>query len=250
MSNLIRKATLLAVGALLLAGAAYAGAPSSAQSTKPVGIQLVGTNGAFSANSADPRGNATYVIKDAVPNVVPNAQVTINFSGCPQIRLCGNQSAGLTVNCTAKTVTGTTDGTGTIIFSIVGTVDQATYVANQNFPEPDPVVPVPGNQNYFGCATVTVTVPGFPAAVYPNLIASAYDQEVVNPGVGSGDLSLCITDINSGNYRERSDYDVSVAAGGAGALNSGDLSQMIATANGGGSSSSCVAGQTGTPCVP
>lgn len=248
MSNLIRKATLLAVGALLIAGAANAGAPSSAQSTKPVGIQLVGTNGAFGAAGPDPKGNATYVIKDAVPNVVPNAQVIINFSACPHVRLCSNQRADLTVDCVAKTVSGTTDGTGTIVFSIVGTVDQPGYAANANFPEPDPAPPGPGNQNYFGCATVTVTSPGFPPAIYPNLITATYDHEVINPGIGAGDLAFIVADNVSGNYRERSDYDVSVAGGGAGFINAADLSAAIPVTVVGGSSSSCTAGQVGTPC--
>ena len=65
MKNLIRNATLLSACALIVAGAAYAGAPSSANSTKPVGIRLVGTNG-FGANAADNAGNVTFTIKDAV----------------------------------------------------------------------------------------------------------------------------------------------------------------------------------------
>lgn len=251
MNKLIRKATLLSACALLVAVAANAGAPNSASSTKPVGIRLVGTNG-FGANAADNAGNVTFTIKDAVPNAIPNATVTLNFGGCPHLRLCQNGTA-TTVACVGPngqgTVTGTTDVNGQITFSIVGSVDLATYVGNENFPEPDVgTCPGPGNQGYFGCATVTVTAPGFPPAAFPNLIAAAFDHELSNPGVGSGDLSRCIIDLNSGNYRERSDYDTSVGGGGAGCLNSGDLSQMITVANGGGSTNSCTPGQGGLPC--
>jgi hypothetical protein len=251
MKNLIRKATLLSACALITAGAAYAGAPSAANSTKPVGIRLVGTNG-FGANPADSKGNVIFTIRDAVPNVIPNAQVTLNFGGCPHIRICQNGTAQTTV-CVGPngqgTVTGTTDVNGQVAFSIVGSVDQTTYVANQNFPEPDVgTCPGAGNQGYFGCATVTVTAPGFPPAAYPNVISAAFDHELVAGGVGSGDLSRAVTDVLSGNYRERTDYNTSVAAGGAGCLNSADVSELIAVALGGGSTNSCTPGQGGTPC--
>lgn len=246
MSNLIRKTTLLAVGALLIAGAVNAGAPSSAQSTKPVGVQLVGTNGTFGTSSIDPRGNATYVIKDAVPNVVPNASVTLDFSLCPFVRLCANQRADLVVDCTNNTVTGVTDNAGTIVFAIVGNDNQGTIISQANFPEPDPAPPPP--QNYFGCAKVTVTVPGFPPAIYPNLIAATYDHEVLAAGVSSGDLGQCISDILALNYRERTDYKVDVATNGEGVLNSGDLGEMIATILQFGSILSCKTGGAGTPC--
>ena len=246
MSNLIRKATLLAVGALLIAGAANAGAPSSAQSTKPTGLTIVATNGTFGTSGPDPLGNATFVIRDAVPNVVPNAAVTLDFSLCPFVRLCANQRADLTVDCTAKTVTGTTDGTGTITFSIVGNTDQGTLVANQNFPEPDPALPPP--QTYFGCCKVTVTVPGFPAAVYPNLITACGDHEVLAAGISGGDLAVCVQDILSGNYPERGDYAVATGSNDEQHLNGVDLSKLVQIILAGGSSSSCKAGGTGAPC--
>jgi hypothetical protein len=242
MKNLITKATLLSACAVIVAGAAYAGAPSSANSTKPVGIRLVGSNG-FGPNVADSKGNVTFTIRDAVPNAIPNAQVTLNFAGCPHLRLCQAGSTH-TVTCVGAngqgTVTGTTDANGAVTFSIVGIIDQTTYVTQANFPEPDVgTCPGPGNQGYFGCATVTVTAPGFPPAAYPNLIAAAFDHEIAAEGVGSGDLARAVTDLLSGNYRERTDYNTSVPAGGAGCLNSADLSELIATALGGGSSLSC-----------
>jgi hypothetical protein len=130
------------------------------------------------------------------------------------------------------------NSSGVATFTVAGTVDWATYLANANFPEPDPPAPSPGAQFYFGCATVTVN--GNPT-VPPRLIASAFKHNVTNPGVDSGDLASCLADVLSGNYRERSDYDVSVAAGGAGVLNSGDLSRIIGVA---------LAGNSFTTCTP
>lgn len=250
MKNLIRKATLTGC-ALLVAGAAYAGAPSSGNSTKPVGIQLVGTNG-FGPNAADPRGNVTWIIRDAVPNPIPNAQVCINFGGCPQIRLCQNGTSGGTATCVGPngqgTVCGTTNGSGSVTFSIVGSVDVPSPSPNANFPEPDPPVMTGGIQTYFGCATVMVTAPGFPPAAYPNVIVAAYDHELISSGVGSGDIGFWGSDFLSGNYRERSDYNVSLSANAAGVIQSNDLSELGATFLQGGSTNSCTPGQGGTPC--
>jgi hypothetical protein len=143
------------------------------------------------------------------------------------------------------TVTGVTDVNGQVGIIVVGSVDQATYASNGDFPEPDRQTPSPGEQFYFGCVTVNVTAPGFPPTTFPSMIASALDHELVAPGVGSGDLSRAIADLDSGNYRERSDYDTNIAAGGAGQLNSADLSVMISFFSS--SVSSCTP-SSGGPC--
>jgi hypothetical protein len=250
MNHLIRKAMLIAVGALLVAGAANAGAPSSANSTRTSGgMQLVGTNGSGGPgpDAVDTKGNFSFTIRDAVPNVIPGATVLINFTGCPHIRLCSDMKlSNATVDCIAKTVSTVTNGIGVASFSIVGMVDQTTYVANQNFPEPDPV---PGL--YAGCATVTVTVPGFPPAIYPNLIAAAFDHEVLaapGNGVLGGDIAKAVSDVLSANYRERSDY--SGAAGPDGQLLGGDVALSVSVVLGSGSTSSCAtsSGNIGTQC--
>jgi hypothetical protein len=240
MKILTRCAMHVAIAALLTAGAANAGAPSSVMSTKPRGIQLVGTN---APNHPDPAGDATFIIRDPVPNVIPGARVRLDFSGCPQITICAyGQDPGIEVDCLKKTVTGTTDEIGAITFSILGRVEQANYVVYQDFPEPDPV-----SGQYLGCCTVIVSIPGFPPQVYPPLIAAAYDHEVINPGVGAGDVSRCLADILSGNYRERSDYDTLF---GGGVLNAADLSRMLSVALAGGSTMSCSTPGVGPPCDP
>jgi hypothetical protein len=185
-----------------------------------------------------------------VPNVIPNAQVVINFANCPQARLCQNGSTG-TVLCVGPngqgTVSGTTDINGQVSFSVVGSYS----LASGNFPEPDPagICPGAGNQGYFGCATCTVTAPGFPPAAYPNLIVATFDMETVDIiGVGPNDISTCLSDLNNPGYEERSDYDTTIASGDAGCLTPNDLSQIVACANGGGSTNSCAPAFGGTPC--
>lgn len=201
MNHLIRKATLLALGAILVAGAANAGAPSSGQSSKPAIIKVSATNNGGAGpgpNTIDPNGEASYTIRDAVPNPIPGATVVINMSGCPHVQLCANAPS---VNCAAKTVTGVTDVNGVIKFRVMG-----MFGANPNFPG------LGYNPPYAGCATVTVTVPGFPTVNYPNVKVSTMDADQGgSPGVTFGDISVMLDDVlpstNGGNYRERSDHD-------------------------------------------
>lgn len=225
MNHLIRKATLLAFGALLVAGAANAGAPSSANSTKPVGLSLMGTDGSGGPgpDAVDPHGNVYFTIRDAVPNVIPGATVTLGFMGCPQISISNNvKRSDATIDCTAKTVSSTTNGSGVATFSVVGT--SAGYPSpTPRYPDPDPV---PGL--YPGCVTVTVTVPGFPPAPYPNMIGAAMDHTGIG-GVDGGDISFSVDDRLGlpgpiPNYAERSDYDVAFTPG---AVTGGDLSIMV-----------------------
>jgi hypothetical protein len=209
----------------------------------------VGTNGV----AADPLGNVTYTIRGQLNDIIPNCLVTIDFSGCPQIRLCRAGGNNATVTCVGpngqgKVVSGWTGANGSVTFAVVGSVDQATYQSNADFPPNPPPCPSPGTQDYLGCATVTVTAPGFPPINFPNLIVSAADHTLMDNGVGSGDLARCLADLVTNRYRERSDYDTSLESGGAGCLNSGDLSMLISIAVRGGSTRSCTPAQGGTPC--
>jgi hypothetical protein len=107
-----------AVG-LLAASAAMAGVPSASTSTQPVGpIYMVGT----SSPTPDPFNAFSYTIRDASSNLVPGSVVILNFAGCTDARVCPTAAyaSGITVNCAAKTMTGVTNGTGQITFSVVG----------------------------------------------------------------------------------------------------------------------------------
>lgn len=238
MNTLIRKVALLAVVALLVAGAAYAGAPSSGTSTRPLVLKVVATDngGSNGPNLIDGGGNCIFIVRDAVPNVIPGALVVVGFAGCPQVQLCANtlpaplvtaSTPGL-VNCVARTVSATTDISGTVTLRVMGRIDPAAAVTF-------PTLGLPAPGGYLGCATVTVTVPGFPAVIYPNIKASAMDIDG-GGGVDGGDLSAMVADrFVTDHYRERSDHDGlpdNLVSGG-------DLSVASGVRLGGGSTVSC-----------
>jgi len=210
MTGLVRRATLLAVGVLLLAGAAYAGLPSSGNSDWPTHINLMGRT-----NPADPLGNVTYVIRDGNNNVVPNADVVLDFSTCSDIILAdqASQDANVTVNCALGQVIGSTDEFGSLTIAVVG-------ASNGNG--------APRATN----SCVEVFVGGNP---FPNISVATADRDGAN-GVGAGDLGLIIFDFINNPNAGRSDLD------GSGTVGAGDLSQLQSIFIAGGSALS------GTPC--
>ncbi len=118
MTGLVRKAMLLSVLGLLVAGAAFASVPNPANSTIPVGITLVGTT----AGVADPYGQFTVTVRDFSNNLIPNSSVILDFSAnTPDIKIQSTQPfAGLTTDCTTKTVRALTNASGVATFRIVG----------------------------------------------------------------------------------------------------------------------------------
>ena len=142
MTGLVRRATLLTAVGLLAASAAMAGVPTSGNST--LGDPLVilrAHNGSAGASLVEQGLPKTIVVRDAANNPVPNSVVVLNFSACnPDIKIGSTQPAGFFVNCAAKTVSGVTDATGTVVFRIVGASNTSSS-ANPGAPE--------------GCCTVT-----------------------------------------------------------------------------------------------
>ncbi len=201
MTGLIRKATLLAVGALLVAGVAAAGVPNSATSTVPPVLFVKG-------NGAEGTSIMVFTIKDANSVAVANAPVVINFAACyDQMKLCNAQGAGLTVDCTAKTVTGTTDGVGQVTFRLAG-------------------APVTGVIPTTPVACASLVVGGQP---FPNLQASAYNVSLLvgntAGGVDAGDLASMICKILGVNCPGA--YDAGFDVDRNGALSAADLSFTI-----------------------
>lgn len=202
---MIRKAMLLSVCGLLLAGAAMASVPSSATSTIPNGIRLVSTLAGVPASY----GQFTVTVRDIIGNVIPNSSVVIDFTGCtPDILFQSAQPfAGLTVDCPTKTVRALTDGSGVATFDIVG---RST----------------PG------------TAAGFQAGVIladgvnlGNITVAALDIDGAN-GTGANDLSQWLSDYGVLAAYGRSDYDFS------GGLGANDLSQWLTGYAGGANTSS------------
>ena len=188
MTGLVRKTILLSAVGLMAAGAVWADVPNITNSTTPIGINVVGF-----VNPPDPNGTFTYIIRDALNNAIPNADVVIDFGQCTDIALCTTNTEtnppGGTFTCFGKRWIGTADGLGQVSFTIVGTgngTGAARAVA--------------------ACATVTVNSANFPA-----LIVSAFDHDGTG-GVAAPDLAIWRGDFLAQQgvppvYRARSDYD-------------------------------------------
>jgi len=131
MTGLVRKATLLSLCGLLVAAVAFAGTPSGTFSTFPPNncVKLVGRSG---ATTFDPSGTFTIIVRDGGGNLVPNSNVVLDFSSCPDVHM-GDQAsnlqfagnAGLTENAAFKQVTraaGPTNGlpAGQVSFTLLG----------------------------------------------------------------------------------------------------------------------------------
>jgi hypothetical protein len=117
MTGLVRRATLITAAGLLAATAVMAGVPSATTSTQPGAIRLVAQAGGV----ADPVQAVTYTIKDAATNPVPGSVVIMNFAGCTDSKISNAQfGAGMTTNCPGQSVTGVTNASGVIVFTVVG----------------------------------------------------------------------------------------------------------------------------------
>jgi hypothetical protein len=228
MNGLIRKAGLFTLGALLLASMAVAGVPNATNSTLTLGLPLCG--GSTAGGSAegvevvDPAGARTFTIRDGNNVAVPNVVVTIDFSTCTtgEFRLCGTQTGtGMTINCAARTISGTTNGLGQVTFNVSGhTVGS-------------PAVNTP-------CAVVTSL-----AQNLGTLRLSAFDDG--SGGVTGGDVGRVLSDraayiASTGNYRMRSDFDGDADVDGADV--GGMLSVRAATITSSTQAFSCAGGVT------
>lgn len=185
MTGLVRKATLLTVCGLVVAGAAMAGVPSPSNSTKSSNcIRYVGSK----VGVADPAGTFTVTVRDLVPNVIANSQVVIDFSACGDTHAANQASQQVSLNLTVdgvnKTVRALTNGSGVATFSIVGGVTASrTPVAASN------------------CAKIFAD-----GVLLSNVSVNAFDQDGV-AGVALADLALWAGDFYSALNQRRSDYD-------------------------------------------
>jgi hypothetical protein len=202
---MIRKAMLLSVCGLLLAGAAMASVPSKDTSTIPAGIKLVGTT----AGVADVAGLFTVTVRDILGSVIPNSAVVIDVSACtPDIKIQSTQPyAGLTVDCATKTVRALTNASGVASFEIVGRSTSgtaATFLLGKIYA--DGVL--------LGSRTV-----------------AAFDLDGAG-GVGANDLSVWLGDYSAAAAAGRSDYDFNASLG------ANDLSVWLGAYAPGGSATS------------
>jgi pimeloyl-ACP methyl ester carboxylesterase len=195
--------------ALLLATTASASPPSAANSTTPSAIRLVETNGT-SPDAAT--GGFSIVIRGLAHNPISNASVTIDFSNCPDVDLCGDQmDAAATVTCASRTVRKITNATGEVQFVLLGHSHGSANAAMAT-----------ERARIFANGVLL----GEPAT-------SEFDLDGVS-AVGANDLSVWLTDFGSNLNPTRSDYDAS------GAVTANDLSVWLTVFGAGGSVQSCV----------
>lgn len=207
MTGLVRKATLIVAGGLLIAGVAGAGVPSPANSTKPTCISLVGQSGGLADSLA---GKFSVIVRDLANNPLNGSSVVVDLSGNADAKLCNAQlSPRYTLNCAAHTVRAFTDASGTVSFTLVGGGTGSATVLSGT-----------GGKIYAD------------GVLLGNISVSVYDLDG-STGVGAGDLSQWLTDFGAATNYARSDYDCS------GTVGAGDLSLWLTVFGNANSSASC-----------
>ena len=86
MTGLVRNATLLSLGGLFVTGTVMASPPSGTFSTFPPNncVKLVGKNLSGLADA----GTFTIIVRTGGGNLVPNSNVVLDFSSCPDTLMC------------------------------------------------------------------------------------------------------------------------------------------------------------------
>lgn len=204
MTGLVRKATLLCVGGVLLAGAAMAGVPSPANSQAPC-IVLMDMDNSTNSIGVNPgvcgQPALKVIVRDANNNPVAGSAVVVDFSTCnvTNVKLADTQAdPAVTVACTGKTATKSANGLGEVCFSLIGGT-------NVNVPGGTPTRNWGPNVTYL-CAKIFAD--GVLLATKAVAI-NRYDMDangVVDAGDGSYHLQAQGEDL-SANYRTFGDYN-------------------------------------------
>jgi len=236
MTRLIRKATIMTVWGLLVAGAALAAVPTSDSQlpTNPVTGRNAVYLGSYTSYPSPglrpsivgpgPLYQFTITVKSSPTQVVPFSTVKIDFSACKKLYIAAN-NADPPTNCATNTYRVVANGSGVASFAIVGESDNPSGAAN----------PEGFESTTQGCAAVWADN-GF--GVYgPNPIGYLFigtpneDHSSSGGAVTGADLSALIGDVafvaspaatcSPNCFLNRSDFDQDGAVGGA------DISKMV-----------------------
>lgn len=223
MTGLVRKATLFTACGVLVAAAAMAGVPSSENSDVPTGFRMVGhVLGVPDAAT----GTLPIVVRDLANNPIPASSVVVDFSACPDLRICDTQfDAAITVSCGGKTIHGLTDATGAITFVVVGGATNGGGLPAG--PSGGPLtrcVKVFADGVRLNNPATSIANPGTQAA--------AFDEDGAG-GVSSADIGSLLTDLGSGTPYHRSDFDFN------GSVDSADIAELLTVLGNSGSAESC-----------
>ena len=180
-------------------GPALASAPRPALSTTPSPVvwdipAVISVYGHDAVGVADPRGEFVITIRDLAMNPIPSAVVTLDFSGCLDLRLCVDpHDPDAVANCGTGTLTKVTDQNGRARFRVVGCS-----------------VAVPGSAGASqNCARVYAdgVLGGSPSVAIYDLTGC--------DGLAPADASAWLTDYFGGLNPARGDYDGSEQLGPA-----------------------------------
>ena len=205
MTGLIRKATLLAVIALVAtACVANAGIPSAAHSTVPAFVNLVACDGSGNLPTGA-RYKATVTVLDIGNFPVVNSQISLSF--CSDVKIYQTIPGG-TVVCPVFTNTAVTDANGqaTVVISGAGFNVDGTAVGTNGAA----CVSWYADTYFLGKSSVT-----------------AYDEDgatgLAKQGVLAADLTSWLKDKVAlpAVYKPRSDFN------NGGALDAGDLTYWL-----------------------
>jgi hypothetical protein len=159
----------------------------------PCGITLVGLD---SRGTPDPAGAFNVLVLNIGGYPVQGSYVTLEFGSCADVSVCSAQVVpGPGVHCSAgaRTISGYTDASGQITFTLVGGGT--------------------GHQPCSAAPCLRVYADGFlisDGINNPVVTVSSTDEDGAG-GVGAADLSRLISDALSGGYCARSDFDHAVA---------------------------------------
>jgi len=199
MTRLITKAALLSACGMLVAVAAMAGVPSPGNSTYPSFIRVVGSAAGVSDSTA---GKFTVIVRDVANNTIAGSFVTVDFSGCPDIKISNPQlNTNYTTNCANHTVSAYTSAAapaGSVGFTILGNSFNA------------------GTYEGLGCAKIYAD-----GVLLTSATVAAFDLDATG-GVTALDISVFLADLGTHVYRGRADYDANSAVSAL------DLSVLLA----------------------
>jgi hypothetical protein len=201
MTGLVRKATLLSAGAMILVAAtAMAGTPFPANCTVPCNIKLVGVDvGANEPGGLSILATVTgpvnrVVVRDVNNNIVIGQDVTVDFTACATgpVRLATTQLQDGLITSSCGLYTLSSDGSGVCDFRIIGGADNVSG-------------PVSAGEN-----TACVDIRAGSTDLTPsNVTVAMFDHDYV-AGVDPTDLGRFFLDSLAPGNKERSNYDCAV----------------------------------------
>jgi len=201
---------VFALVTLTAIGAWASGIPSAALSTTPDHIRLVSSTIGHPDAVA---GQFKIVARDVINNPLFDCLVVIDLSNCPDLTICSDQlDPDALTSCAPKSIRKFTNRNGEVTFTLLGGSNGAGHASS-----------LAHSARTFGNGALMAS---------PSV--SSFDLDG-SSGVGSGDLSVWITDFGSGMDWARSDYD------GDGRVGAGDLSEWLTVFGAGGSTQSCAA---------